>query len=179
MTSESLIDLAKAARRRGDFDAAERMFDQALQRSPTSWRAAREFGEFERHERDNKAKALTLYDRAFANAPSRGHERALICREFGMLLRDSGELDATDRAIEKFEQAREEEPNDPVCCVALASALARKGSYQRIKNILKPLESHSSMETRRRVHPLLLKAYEQCGEIVDAARLKSIIEEKA
>ncbi len=178
-SEESLVDLAKAARRRGDFDAAEQMFEQALQRNPTSWRAAREFGEFERHERDNKAKALTLYERAFANAPSRGHERALTCREYGLLLRDSGELDATDRAIEKFDQAREEEPNDPICCVALAGALERKGSYQRIIDILEPLESHSSIETRRRVHPLLLKAYDQCGEIVKAARLRSITQEGA
>ena len=178
-SEESLVDLAKAARHRGDFDAAHRMFEQALQRNPRSWRAAREFAEFERHERNNKASALILYERAFANAPSRGHERALICREFGMLLRDSGEPDATDRAIQKFEQAREDEPNDPICCVALARALERKGSYQRLIEILAPLETHSSSETRRRVHPLLLKAFDRCGRIVDAARLRSILKAEA
>ena len=178
-SEESLVDLAKAAKHRGDFDAAERMFDQALKRNPRSWRAAREFGEFERHENNNKARALTLYERAFANAPARGHERALICREYGILLRDSGEPDGTDRAIEKFEHAREEEPNDPICCVALARALERKGAYQRIIRILEPLESHSAKKTRRLVHPLLQKAYNQCGRIVDAARLKAIISEEA
>jgi tetratricopeptide (TPR) repeat protein len=107
-TDHALVDLAVSAERRGDYRTAQEMYEQALARNPNSWLAARRYAEFERHVNRNRAAALELYERAAANAPARGPDRALIFREWGMLLRDSGLPDAVDLAIEKFETARQE-----------------------------------------------------------------------
>jgi tetratricopeptide (TPR) repeat protein len=167
-----LLDLAKAAERRGDREAAEALFVQALQRSPASWRTAQGYAEFLRHTVDDKAGALKFYAQAAVNAPRTGPERGLIFREWGMLLRDSGEPDATDQAIEKFEVALQDFPNDPLTRHALASMLRRKGQYSRVIVLLEKLEDHSYEETRRRVRPLLLEAYEQTKEMLKAAELR-------
>lgn len=57
---------------------------RALQRNPTSWKAARLFAEFNRHKLGNTTEALRLYELAAGNAPARGEERALIYREWGL-----------------------------------------------------------------------------------------------
>lgn len=92
----SLLDLAMAADRRGDLYGAEDLYKQALARNPRSWRAARLAAEFYRHNLVDVREALRLYEQAAANAPGRGSDRALIFREWGILLRDSGQPFATD-----------------------------------------------------------------------------------
>jgi tetratricopeptide (TPR) repeat protein len=67
-----LLDLARAAERRGQLDEAEGLYEQALLRNPTSWRAARFSGEFQRHKRGNIGEAIRLYERAAGNSPARG-----------------------------------------------------------------------------------------------------------
>jgi tetratricopeptide (TPR) repeat protein len=109
----ALLDLAKAAERNNDLENAARLYDQALGRVPNSWRAARQYAEFKRHKLHDRTGALRLYERAAENAPRRGPDRAIIYREYGFLLRDSGEANATDLAIEKFDVALKENPNDP------------------------------------------------------------------
>ena len=115
-----------------------------------------------------------MYEQAGAFAPAHGTQRAIIFREWGMMLRDSGERDATDQAIEKFEVAVAEAPNDTVARYALATVLDRKGHYRRIIEFLEPVLQSKDMGARRRVYPLLLKAYERCGEILEAARLRQM-----
>lgn len=105
------------------------------------------------------AEAIRLYEQAAANAPSRGKDRALIYREWGMLLRDSGLPGATDQAIEKFEIALQETPNDPIAVHALAHMVSRAGNWSRVITLLEPIKEHPSIDTRRKVSALLLKGF--------------------
>jgi hypothetical protein len=89
-----------------------------------------------------------------------------------MLLRDSGRPDATDTAIDKFEIARKETPNDAMLVHALASMYDRKGVYMRVIELLEPLRRHPSPKTRKYALPLLLRAYQQTTRIVEAAEVK-------
>jgi tetratricopeptide (TPR) repeat protein len=171
-----LLDLAKAAERNQEFDNAAKLYEQALSRVPTSWRAAQEFAEFKRHKTRDRTGALHLYERAAANAPRRGPDRALIFREYGFLLRESGEANATDLAIEKFDVALQETPNDPITIYGLASMLDRKGYSDRIIELIEPLRAHSNPKTRERCLPLLLKAYERKSELLKAAELRDLLE---
>ncbi len=172
----ALIDLAQAAERRGEIGSAETMYQQALHRNPSSWRAARASAEFYRHKMQNTTEALRLYEKAAGNAPRRGPDRALIFREWGMLLRDSGDPEATDLAIRNFETALSETPNDVLAKHALAHMFSRKGAHQRVIELLEPLATHTSRTTRQKAAPLLLDAYRATGEMLKAAKLKAQVE---
>jgi tetratricopeptide (TPR) repeat protein len=169
----ALIDLGRAAERRGDVGSAEAMYQQALQRNPASWKAARVAAEFYRHKMNDTTQALRLYEKAAGNAPRRGPDRALIFREWGMLLRDCGDPEATDKAIGNFEIALQETPNDVLATHALAHMLSRKGKSIRVIELLEPLAKHGNTLTREKTMPILLEAYEQAGELLKAAQLKA------
>ena len=114
--------LAHAAAKRGDTEDAKSLFDQAVSRSgANSWTARWDSAEFARVTLKNKTLALEQYSKAAQVCPRRGHERGVINREYALLLRDSGELTSTDRAIEHFKIAYEESPNDPITIYGLAS----------------------------------------------------------
>jgi tetratricopeptide (TPR) repeat protein len=168
-----LVDLARSAERRGDIDTADQLYKQALQRNPRSWKAARHYAEFQRHVLTNTRAALELYGQAAAHAPRRRSDRGLIYREWRMLLRNSGLPDATDLAIEKFETALLEMPNDPVTVHALATMYDRKGAYYRVIELLEPFESHAHLKTREMAIALLMKSYERLGDERKVAELKS------
>ncbi len=89
-----------------------------------------------------------------------------------MLLRDSGDHDATDLALEKFEIAHAEDLTDVVAIHALAHMLSKKGQFNRVKELLEPLASHPNDTTRRKTLPLLLEAYDRTGDLVKAAELR-------
>ena len=169
----SLLDLAVAAQRRKDTWTAEDMFRQALDRNPSSWRAARLYAEFERHVVGNTTHALELYEQASSNAPARGNDRALIYREWGMLLKESGSADATDLAIEKFEEALTQTPNDAMLVHALASMYDRRGTYSKVIALLEPQRSHRNVTTRRLALTLLLRAYERTTALLEAAETRA------
>lgn len=168
----ALVDLARAAERRGDFDGAEKLFDQALARSPRSWNAARRFAEFQRHARSNRVEALRLYAQAAANAPSRGPDRAVIFREWGILLRDSGEPNAASLAVEKLQTALQETPNDYVAIGVLANLLDARGAHRVLIELVEPHIQSSDQKFRKTVLPLLLKSYDRSTELLKAARLR-------
>lgn len=168
----ALLDLANAAQKRGDVNTADELFEQALGRSPNSWRAAQAYGEFKRHVQKNIVDALKLYDRAAANAPSRGPERAKIFREYGMILRDSGESGATDLAIQKFETAIQESPNDPVTRIALARMYVRKGMHSRAIDLVTSMINSDRMETRTRARELLGICFSATGDTLKCAILR-------
>ncbi len=172
----ALLDLATAAVRRSEFDSAEQYYRQSLQRNPKSWKAARAYAELCRHQLGKTAEAIRLYEQAASFAPRSGFERALIYREWGMLLRTSGDPGATDAAIEKFEIALKETPNDVLAIHALASMLFRKAAYGRVIALLEPLAKHSSEDTRQMTVPMLLDAYNRTGELLKAAELRRILE---
>lgn len=168
----ALLELGQAAERRGEFHSAEKLYLQALTRNPRSWKVARALGEFNRHTKQHRHEALRFYEQAAAHAPRRGQERALIFREWGILLRDSGEADSTDRAIEKLEVALVETPNDPITLHALAHMLSRKGSYTRVIKLMEPLADSTHAKTRELAQELLGKAYEMTGDILKAAQFR-------
>jgi tetratricopeptide (TPR) repeat protein len=176
-TEQGLVDLAHSAEKRGDYKSAQEMYEQALTRNPKSWLAARRLAEFERHVNLNRTRALELYERSAANAPARGPDRALIFREWGMLLRDSGRPDAINEAIEKFETARQETPNDPTLLHALAFLYDRRGVYRKVIELLEPLAHHPSPKTRAMFLRLLIKAYDQTGGMLEAAETKQALGE--
>jgi tetratricopeptide (TPR) repeat protein len=174
----ALLDLAAAAEKKSDTDAAQNLYEKALQRNQSSWKAARSFAEFYRHKKQDISQALRYYEQAAANAPNSGHDRALIFREWGMLLRDSGDPLGTDKAIDNFEIALKETPNDVICKHALAHMLKRKGAFNQVIEQLAPLAYHVSPATRHKTYPLLLEAYEQTGEQLKAAQIKAKMNEE-
>lgn len=167
-----LVDLATGAVRRGDLDAAERLYAQALTRNPRSWRAAREAAEFWRHSRQDSVEALRLYEMAGANAPKQGADRALIFREWGILLRDSGVPDAAVRAEERLLIAFAENSTDAVTRHVLASCYDKRGAYRKVIELLEPVADTSDSKTRAKTLPYLLRAYEMTSELVKAAELR-------
>jgi tetratricopeptide (TPR) repeat protein len=169
----ALVDLAMGAQRRGDFESAKSLFQQALARNPRSWNAARMFAEFFRHSEPNAGEALRLYEVAARNAPSRGPERSLIFREWGMILRDSGDPEATERAIQCFEMAILENRNDVLAIHALAVMLARKSAFKRVIELLEPLRDHHNQKTREFAASLLLLAYTRTGALLEASGLRA------
>lgn len=168
----SVLDLAIGAHKRGDLGTAAQLFEQALSRNPRSWKVARAYAEFERHGRQNLTEALRLYEQAASNAPSRGSDRALIFREWGMLLRDSGLADATSRAIKCFDEALAESPNDEVAAHALATMLSRQGQYGRVIALCEPLLWSKRFGTREAAAKSLLSAYDRIGDVVKLAGLR-------
>ncbi len=168
----ALVDLALAAERKGELDSAERLYQQAMQQCPRSWRAARNFGEYYRHKRPSASNALHFYEIAAANAPSRGRERGVIFREWAMLLRDSGAADAINRATIALEAALAEMPDDGITIYQLASMYDRKGVYKKVISLLAPCIDSVGELTRDRSLPLLKKAYERTNHALEAARLK-------
>lgn len=125
--------------------------------------------------RPTTVQARCICTRAAANAPRRGQDRGLIFREYGFLLRESGEANATDLSIEKFEVALKEAPNDPITIYGLASMLDRKGYSDKVIELIEPLRTHSNPKTRERCLPLLPKAYERKSELLKAAELRELI----
>jgi tetratricopeptide (TPR) repeat protein len=172
-SESALVDLAIAAEKQNDLTSAQALYEQALTRNASSWKAARSYAEFFRHKKKDISNAIRLYEQAAANAPRKGPDRALIYREWGMLLRDSGDPQATDQAIANFGTALEETPNDVIATHALAHMLMRKGNYVRVKSLLKPLVEHSNSTTRKKTYPILLEAYDQSRDMLEAATLRA------
>jgi tetratricopeptide (TPR) repeat protein len=168
----SLVDLAVGAEKRGDYDHAEELFLQALSRNPRSWKAARLAGEFYRRSRPNVVKALQYYRSAAANAPSRGSDRALILREYGLLARDSGEPSAHSDAEEALIGCLAETPNDEIALASLARLYDRRGAYGLVIALLEPHSFQSDSRFGKTAGPLLLRAYDKTVEIGKAASLR-------
>jgi len=78
----ALVDLAVAAKRRGDPGSAEDLLKQAISRNPTNWRACRELAELFRHDYQKLGDALRYYEQAASHAPNDASERAKIFREW-------------------------------------------------------------------------------------------------
>jgi tetratricopeptide (TPR) repeat protein len=174
----TLIDLAASAERGRKLDTAEKLYRQALTRVPTSWRAMRALAEFLRHNKNDHTGALQLYRQAVANAPARGSDRALIFREYGILLKDSGEPDATSKAAEALRQALKETPNDKVAVGALAQVLDRMGASMEIIKLLEPHRDVGPSKFQVKTDPILLRAYERTSDLLKAAQLKRSMHQK-
>ena len=168
----ALVDLALAAERNGDLDSAERLYHQAIQQTPRGWRAPRHLAEFYRHRRPSTTNALHYYEMAAANAPSRGRDRGLIFREWALVIRDSGDADAVNRAIAAFEEANAQMPFDGITIYQLARLYDRRGNYRRVVELLEPIIDSTNEETRVRSLPLLLNGYLRTSDTLKSAGLR-------
>jgi len=171
----AIVDLAVSAQKRGDFDNAERLFEQALSRNPKSWKASRAAAEFQRHERNNRSEAIRLYKIAVANAPTRGSDRAIILREYGLIVKDSGEPNATEIAEDAFEQALLEIPNDQISLTNLASLYNKRGAFHKVISILESKQMTPGTKFADAAGPILLRAFDKTNESAKKVRLKRLL----
>ena len=81
-------------------------------------------------------------------------------REFGMIYGNSGRPDANARAIEHFEIAHNNMPNDPICAKGLATQYEKRGNTTGIVKLLEPFRSSKDEKTRLLLLPILCRAYE-------------------
>jgi tetratricopeptide (TPR) repeat protein len=152
-------------------DEAENLLMQAVQRNPSSWRAVRELGDFYKHEKKT-GMALDYYAKATQIAPRKGKDRALIFREYGILLRDAGTPDALQKAADALEVALKETPNDPVCIFVLGQVLCRRQMFVRAMPLLEKLGNSEDLKSRQNAYPLLKKCYEANNDILKIAELR-------
>jgi lipopolysaccharide biosynthesis regulator YciM len=89
-----------------------------------------------------------------------------------LLLRDSGEPDASKQAEEKLHIALAETPNDVIALRVLAGLLADRGAYGPLIQLIEPHVDNTDQRFRSAVLPLLLKAYDRTRNLVKAAALR-------
>ena len=166
-----LVEAAISYRAAGKVDEAETYFRKALERNPKSWRAHREYAELLRDQQSIGA-ALDHYAAAADCVPEHGNDRALVFREWGMLLRMSGGPDAYAKAVEKFEIARRATPNDAILAHALAACYVRLDQFRKAIPILDALVTSNSAETRARSYDLLERCYKGTHDALKLAELK-------
>jgi tetratricopeptide (TPR) repeat protein len=171
----ALAEVARNSAATGDLDTAEQFYKLALERNDKNWQIQREFAEFYRHKRHEIAPAIQYYRYATATAPKHGPDRAKVFREFGMVLRDSGLVNAHQLAAEQLEIALEETPNDVICRHALGDCYVKAGSYLQAVQRLEPLRNHQSQKTKEKTLPLLLECYERLNEPLKAAEIRNAI----
>lgn len=167
-----LVDAAKQLRQSGKMSQAEDFFVQATQRNPRSWRAFRELGDFYKQERKTTL-ALDCYRKATSLAPKSGKDRALIFREYGILLRDGVESDSLEKASGALETALKETPNDPVCIFVLGQVYCRREMHRRAEPLLERIVAEQDVQGRLKAYPLLKRCYDSSGEIVKLAELRA------
>jgi tetratricopeptide (TPR) repeat protein len=167
----ALIEAAIAFRAEGKLSESERFFRQAIERNPRSWRARREYAELLR-DMERVGEALEQYEKAAANAPKKGKDRALVFREYGMVLRKSGLADAVDQAMRALEIALSETPHDPYTLHSLSSCYVQRGHYRKALPLLEELCGANSAETRARSYELLEQTYMSIGEALKLVDLR-------
>jgi len=167
-----LVEYADSMRATGNYGEAEKFYTQALQRNLQSWPALRGLGEVHRHEK-RIGQALLYYQRASVYCPKKGPNRALVFREWGMILRDEGLPDSFKKAAEKFEISLKETPNDPLARHGLGHALVRTHAHGKAIGVLEPLLTSTYGRTQKMTVPLLRECYEREGNMLALAELNS------
>lgn len=168
----ALAEVAKNSLAAGDLDTAEQFFKLAIERNHRNWQIHKDLAEFYRHQRREMAPAIQHYGYAVAHAPKQGPDKALVFREYGMVLRDSGLPNAHRLAAEQLEVALAETPKDAICRHALGDCYVKLGNLGRAQEILEPLLENPMGKTREKTYPLLLECYGGLGEILKAAELR-------
>lgn len=168
----ALLEVARNFLEARDLDSAEEFFKQALERNPRSSRCHRETAEFYRHHRGEVAQCLRHYEQAGQFAPKQGPDRALIFREWGMVLKTSGMPEAYRQAAEKLHIALKESPNDALCRHALGDCYVKTSAFALAIDILKPLEESHRRDTREKTRALLEICYRATGQMLQLAELR-------
>lgn len=177
-TEESvLVDLALGAERRNDINTARDLYEKALSQNPSSWRALKVYGKFLIKKLGNWTEGLRRYEQAASFSPARGIERAMIFREWGVALRDSGSPRAMELAVEKFETALTETPNDVNLIFLLSESYAKQGMYSPLIQILEPiLVRQKNLDIRKRALAILLDAYKHTNNIMKVAETQQVLD---
>jgi tetratricopeptide (TPR) repeat protein len=165
-----LVELGEQAESIGDFPVAKAMYERAY-RVSANWRAAYRLAEIARHIDADVLTAIRWYEKAAVGAPKSGADRALVFREYGNVLKNSGEPLAVDQSINRFEEALRHS-EDRLAAHSLATLCCRKGSYRRAIELKPILWDRAEVETKRISFNLLLEAYSKLGDTLSAAQLK-------
>ncbi len=172
----TLVSFAEAAARKGDDANAVKFFDSALQRDPNNWKVYWRYGEYYRHVKQSKTQTISMYETALklASKEKMTLEIVIMNREFGIIYGNSGRHDAIERAIQHFEVAYHNMPNDPICAKGLASMYEKRGNTSEVVRVLEPFKSSKDQRTRQTLLPILRRAYESQPEkyMIQLAELK-------
>lgn len=168
----ALLEVADNFLQNRDVDSAEQFYKQALDRNPRSWKCHRELAEFYRHHRHEMAMTLHHYQQAAEFAPKHGPDRALIFREWGMVLKQSGMPGAHREAAEKLQIALNEIPHSVICRHALGDCYVKMSAFERAIETLRPLEDHPTYETRQKTRPLLEECYRGTNRLMELTELR-------
>ena len=173
----TLLSFAEAAARKGDYDTAKNFFDTAIKRDPNNWRVYWRYGEYYRHIEQSTTQAITMYEHAkrYSEREKMNIDIAIMNREFGIIYGNSGQPDATDRAIQFLTVAYNNMPNDPISAKFLAAMYERKGDYGSVIDILKNFSDTKDSKIKKTLLPKLLEAYQYQPEkyILEIAELKN------
>jgi|GEM_PF-1517037 len=175
-SENALIELGKNARENGDISEAEKFFEQALERTPSSWQAARELAELYRHDLRQLGRAYQYYQRAIQNCPEEERAYPILNREYGIILRESGETATIDQAIEHLRIALLHLPHDEIAACALGQIYSRKGMHNNVIGIVEKHAKSTNPKTLRFALPILYKAYKATNDILKTAKTKEVLD---
>ncbi len=171
----ALLEVARNFAHSRRLDEAEQFYKQALERNPRSWQCHREIAEFYRHQRGELALCLRHYQQAAEFAPKQGPDRALIFREWGIVLRDSGMPGSLRDAADKLSIALKETPHSLICRHALGDCYVKLSAFDLAIETLKPLEDHPTRDTRVKTRALLETCYRATGRTAELLQLRDKI----
>lgn len=168
----AMVDLGISALQRGDITSAEDLLRQAVARNPKNWKACKELAELYRHHFKKTGDALRYYEQAAMNGPKDARSKAMLFREWGLVLRDSGAADSIARAREKLETAYDLDNRDPITVYALAQQLERSGAYRKVVDICTPWMASANIKSKRLILPFLERSHSRLGNIIEADNVK-------
>lgn len=167
-----LFELGIEAEKLDNKSAAKQLYERAY-KTGNNWRAAHRLAEIYRHVEVNIVETLRWYERAALSAPRQGLDRALVFREWGNVLKASGEPDAIDLAISKFEEALENHPSDRLAAHSLATLYSRKGVFRKVIGLRTILWDKADTSTRSMSRDILIEAYSHFSDLVEVAKLRA------
>ena len=158
----TLVAFAESAAKKGDTSTAVKFFNSAIARDPNNWFVYWRYGEYFRHIEKSTAQSITMYESALKYSKNEKitSQIATMHREFAMIYGNSGRPNANARAIEHFEIAHNNMPNDPICAKGLAIQYEKKGNTTAIVELLEPFRLSKDKKTRSLLLPILCRAYE-------------------
>lgn len=168
-SEEILLELAQDYQRKGAIVDAEQLYLEALKRNPKSWKAHRRYAEYLRHLTSEKGKALYHYKEAALYVPKREELRAIVFRELGILLKQSGNPNGFQESTEALEHSFELNPKDPITANVLAGNYLSLGRYSESIKILKGFRQYPNLTSREYILKTLLQCYEQTNDLIEAA----------
>ena len=92
-----------------------------------------------------------------------------------ILLRDCGQVDALQQAMQKLEAALELNGRDIVTITALAQLYEKRASWFKVIDLCEPWKDEVYGRAKDTMLPMLLRAYEHTSEVLKAAEMRDRI----